>query len=360
MKKDEYRKPPRIELAEILQQQMTREKALSILKLQGIPSPVVYEKRAQELLKEYQTLEDLSNVTKLHLALNHLRTNHQLAISDIQFAMTQADNELKAVLEPLNRRAEYSSQNLMVSIQKQLNELSKQYLQDLKTDIDHVKITNIYTATFDKILDLAKIIKDKKVERDFRSIFEKMRNRITDAYQNTDSLDERGRLLVFREEHDNYLDKIQLMIEKPEDLQNDDGDAEPLLHQQHYHIVLQALHAKLQKLGNHYFSEIAKPHPNVKLLQDEYRSGFQQAIKEAQKEPGIWVNLHPILKFLASAIFIVGIVILISEKPEDRNRLFHGKPQEEIAAQKQWQEWEMDILPDPEVSDKKIKSFKAH
>lgn len=359
MKKDEYRKPPRIELAEILQQPMTREKALSILKLQGIPSPVVYEKRAQELLKEYQTLEDLSNVTELHLALNHLRTNHQLAISDIQFAMTQADNELKAVLEPLNQRAEYSSQNLMVSIQKQLNELSKQYLQDLKTDIDHVKITNIYTATFDKILDLAKIIKDDNVARDFRSIFEKMRNRITDAYQNTESLDERGRLLVFREEHDNYLDKIQLMIEKPEDLQNDDGDAEPLLHQQHYHIVLQTLHAKLQKLGNHYFAEIAKPHPNVKLLQDEYRSGFQQAIREAQKEPGIWVNLHPILKFLASAIFIVGIIILISEKPEDRNRLFHGKPQEEIAAQKQWQKWEMDILPDPEVSDKKIKSFKA-
>lgn len=358
MKKDENRKLRRIELLE-MQQQMTRAKALSILKLKGIPSPVVYEKKAQELLKEYQNTQDLSKMNELHLALNHLRTNHQLAINDIDFAMTQADNEFKTILEHPNYKTASKQRQLMQSIHKQLNELSERYLQDLNANnIDSVEITSIYGAAFDKILGLAKIIQDEDVKQNFRSIFEKMRHRITDAYQNTDSLDERGRLLVFREEHDLYLDRIQLMIDKPEDLQSDDRDAEPLLNQQHYHLVLKTLHAKLEKLGSHYFSEIAKPHPNVQLLQDEYRKGFQQAIEDAQKEPGIWVNLHPILKFLASVIFIVGIVILLSEKPEDRNRLFHGKPQEEIEAQKQWQAWEMNILPDPEVTDKKIKSFK--
>ena len=170
----------------------------------------------------------------------------------------------------------------------------------------------------------------------------------------------RDLLAVLEKEHDHYLKALDdiLAREKQELTMGighiDRKETQLFLDNPRYKKDLETLKGSLSALGAEYFPKMRAPNADIVELQKDYGEAFKKAVDDAKaafdKEPGIWKNLDSALKIMFSILFVIGLVIVLSEKPIDRDRLFFGKPIGEIDIQNTWNEFNMDIFPSSDES----------
>lgn len=358
-RRGEYTKLPGIELVELTRAPMSRDKALRVLGLSDMPSPLVYEEAVKNLLVQHK--DELSKRAEIHTAHNRLLSDHQFVVENMRSLSQRMYVEYQSKLPNLTAKVTGHSgdEKLLITLGKQLDTLNQDYCNSLeKTDADLEILTTVYSKTFARLVNnLANCLIHKEVVPEFRGSLEKLGLDLTAAYEQSQSRDATvpDVVKVFKEEYQHYLGDILKIRDMERGLSReaaiDDEENESLLSFTRYQDGLQNLHAKLEQLGAHYFSQIGKTDVDAIQLQKEFNRGFKHIVADAKKnfakEPGIWANLHIALQILLGCTIIPALIILACEKPEDRNRLFNGPPKGELNIHKLWKEWEMDILPDP-------------
>ncbi len=357
--KGQYSRVSSVELAKVTHEKMTRAKALSILELKGLPSPKIYDDQQKKLLGKMNPSTELVKIAAVHAAHSRLQTDHQAAVQDMENSLNVAYD---AYQDPSHTKEARD-------LGKRLVTLGRKYCKDLAAvNADMPYLEQTYQTEFVKILN---------VSPDLKKDLEKLMVKISVAYEhifaqeegyvqaNSDDMAMEMEEVVFvdpidlfRAEYNHYLDDlVNLQQEEQEQLMQAHQDAsQPVLFNPRYQKDLQQLYVRLDALGSKYFAAIGEDPDETTLvkLNQKFRQDFKQAVDEAKqafaKEPGIWANLNCTLKILFTIIFVVGIVILLCEKPEDRHRLFHGAPAGELNIKQAWQDWEMDVLPDPEAT----------
>lgn len=356
----QYSRVSSVELTKVTHEKMTRAKALSVLELKGLPSPKIYEEQQKKLLGKMNPSTELVKIAALHAAHSRLQTDHQAAVQDMQNTLNAAYD---AYQDPSHTKE-------AKDLGKQLVALGRKYCKDLAAvNADMQFLEQTYQTEFLRILSTAK----QDVSGDLGKSLKTLLVKISVAYDhifaqeedyvqtNSDDMEEVvfvDPIDVFRSEYTHYLeDLVNLQQEEQEQLTNAHQDiGKPILFTPRYQKDLQNLYLQLDTLGNKYFAAIGEEPDEVALakLNSKFKHDFTQAVNEAKqafaKEPGIWANLNCTLKILFTIIFVVGIVIVLCEKPEDRHRLFHGAPAGELNIKQAWQDWEMDVFPDPEAT----------
>ena len=358
-RRGEYTKLTGIELVELTRAPMSRDKALRVLGLSDMPSPLVYEEAVKNLLAKHK--DELSKRAEIHTAHNRLLSDHQFAVENMRSLGKRMFVEYQGKLPGLKAQVKGHSgdERLLITLGKQLDTLNNDYCSSLeKTDADAELLTIGYSKTFIRLVNnLSNCLVNKEVVPEFRGCLEQLGLDLTAAYEQTK--DRNGSVHdsveVFKAEYQHYLGDIlklrDMEIGLSWEAATNEEENESLLSLTRYQDDLQNLHAKLKQLGDHYFAEIGKPDADAPRLQKEFNRGFKHIVADAKKnfakEPGIWTNLHIALKILLGCTMILALIILACEKPEDRNRLFTGPPKGELNIHKIWNEWEMDIFPDP-------------
>ncbi|PJD94057.1 MAG: hypothetical protein CK424_00410 [Legionella sp.] len=320
---------------------MSSNRALGILELQGFPFHSDIHKASTRLMAKYG-VENQGNPRKYQeiiVAKNQLDYRQTSLLKEFQSRISEKMQTAKKALDDLQlAHKHHKFPNLIEEMQR----LNDQFFKDLRHPTADIKtLQTTYNKECKRIHD--SIFRHNNIPHEFQSAFS---TAIREVSVNLDDLktvalplnapnDEEDPVDMFKAQYNDYLEDILALKET----------------YKHHQKVFTRLHSLLEELRDKFCDHVSKPGANLDEASTVYSTSFREIVTQAkqafEKEPGIWANLHPILKYLANLVFFVKNIIATFEAPEDRHRMF--QPDKQTITER-WAQWEMDTMPELDIN----------
>lgn len=320
---------------------MDRERALKVLGLQGpYPSPKEVKNQFDSLFERYSEAHrgNPRKYAEINMANSVFKEEHKERVRLLGEAFKKNQAAYATELDTIKTSHPdiFKKYNLIT--------LGEGYIAELKKDgVDTKVATDNYYNSYNKYIDhytTLPVATSGSLVNAAHKCFADISKIPQPEPTNTLSLDS------FQDQYATYVSDIEaLKVEATKDS-----------HHSHHKEDFDWAIDQANTIGKNYFSGIAgaKTTEDQLKVADTFRSEFKHMVAEAKekfsKEPGIWRNLSACYKLMAIlCLCIPAIIILYMEKPEDRQRLFFGAPKDELNLEKAWEQWDLDIFPEPVV-----------